>query len=122
MLFEKAEESFKAPRLCLEHQLYNSAVSRAYYAIFQTVEAALSDAGFHRKEWTHPGIQATFTNELIRRKKVYPPQFSRYINRALELRIIADYRNISISYKQGTQATRWAEEIIQQVKEKVSHG
>lgn len=122
VVLEKAEESLNAARLCLERRLYNSATSRAYYAIYQAAEAALTDAGFHRMEWSHPGLQATFTNELIRRRKVYPALFSRYINRALELRIVADYRTISISHKQSAQATQWAEDIIQRVKQRVLHG
>ena len=122
MLLEKAEESLKATKLLFDGRLYNSAASRAYYAIYQAVEVALNDAGFRRKEWSHPGLQATFSNELVQRKKLYPALFSRYINRALELRIIADYREISISQRQSAQAAQWAEEIFQQVKKKVHHG
>jgi uncharacterized protein (UPF0332 family) len=122
MMLEKAEESLKAAQFCLDRGLYNSATSRAYYAMYQAVEVALNNAGFHRSEWSHPGLQATFSNELIKRRKLYSSVFSRYINRALELRIIADYRKISISQRQGAQAARWAEEIVQQVRKKVLHG
>lgn len=122
MRFEKAEESLRAAQLCLDRRLYNSATSRAYYAIYQAVEVALNEAGFHRKEWSHSGLQATFANELVRRRKLYPSLFSRYVNRALELRIVSDYREISISHRQSTQATQWAVEILQHVKERVQHG
>lgn len=30
----KAQEALAAARLCFEHELYDSAVSRAYYAVF----------------------------------------------------------------------------------------
>ena len=66
MLLEKAKESLQAARLCLDSSLYNSATSRAYYAIFQAVEVALSNAGFHQREWSHSGLQATFSTDRER--------------------------------------------------------
>ncbi len=118
MPFEKAEESLRAAKCCFSQKLYNSATSRAYYAIYQAAQVALQKAGFSREAWSHAGLHATFTNELIHRRKLYPPVFARYLNRVMELRIIADYRGISISRKQGEQATRWAEEIFNNVRER----
>jgi uncharacterized protein (UPF0332 family) len=43
-------ESLKAAELCLRESLVNSAVSRAYYAMFQAAQVALEAAGRVRSE------------------------------------------------------------------------
>jgi hypothetical protein len=64
MQLERALESLQAAELCLEAQLVNSAVSRAYYAMFQAAQVALEAAGVARAQWSHPALQAAFTTEL----------------------------------------------------------
>lgn len=56
MELTRAIESLKAAELCLSESLVNSAVSRAYYAMFQAAQAALEAAGLVRSEWTHKGL------------------------------------------------------------------
>ena len=48
MEFDRAQESLQAAQLCLQTGLVNSAVSRAYYAMFQAAQVALEQAGFRR--------------------------------------------------------------------------
>jgi Uncharacterized conserved protein related to C-terminal domain of eukaryotic chaperone, SACSIN len=50
MELAKVEESLKAAELCYKAGLYNSSVSRAYYAMFQAAQVALEKAGFKRSE------------------------------------------------------------------------
>ncbi len=45
MEISKAQESLDAAKLCYGHKLYNSTVSRAYYAMFQAAVVALESAG-----------------------------------------------------------------------------
>jgi uncharacterized protein (UPF0332 family) len=71
MDIEKADESLKAAERCFHDGLYNSSVSRAYYSMYQAAQTALEVAGLLRTEWTHAGLQATFANELTRRRKLY---------------------------------------------------
>ena len=77
MEITKANESLKAAERCYTEGLYNSAVSRAYYSMYQAAQAALEAAGLKRAEWTHGGLQATFANELIRRQGFIPPRVTR---------------------------------------------
>ena len=60
MSLEKAEEFQKAAQRCLEEGWYNSAVNRAYYAMFQAARAALATAGIDRPWWRHGSLQAIF--------------------------------------------------------------
>ncbi|MBM4264024.1 MAG: HEPN domain-containing protein [Deltaproteobacteria bacterium] len=77
----KATESLEAAGLCYDKGLYNSAVSRAYCAMYQAAQYALERAGFKRVEWTHSGLQATFANELTRRQKLFSALWLRTLTR-----------------------------------------
>ena len=74
----KADESLKAAEHCYSEGLNNSSVSRAYYSMYQAAQTALEAAGIRRAEWTHAGLQATFANELTRRRKLYSAFRVRY--------------------------------------------
>jgi len=64
MELAEVEESLKAAELCYKAGLYNSSVSRAYYAMFQAAQVALEKAGFKRSEWSHTALRAMFGNEF----------------------------------------------------------
>jgi mannitol/fructose-specific phosphotransferase system IIA component len=82
----------------------------------------LGGAGISRSEWSHPALQASFVNELIRRRKLYSAFFGPYLNRALQLRLDADYRPKGVSLKQATQVVRWAQEFVATLTGGVAHG
>jgi uncharacterized protein (UPF0332 family) len=54
----RAQESLQVAELCLHTGLVNSAVSRAYYAMFQAAQVALEQEGIRRPAWSHPSLQA----------------------------------------------------------------
>lgn len=112
MARDRAREALQAAQLCLERNLYHSAASRAYYAMFWAAQVALARVGMVRTEWSHSSLQASFVNELIRRRKRYPALFGQHFNRILQLRLDADYRVKGISQNQAVQAVRWANEFV----------
>lgn len=122
MLLAKAKESAEAARVCFDHGYLNSSVSRAYYAMFQAAQAALDHAGFHRTEWSHAAVQAAFSNELTRRRKIYRPDLARHLVNGLEFRLTADYGDLDMTRGQATQALKWATEFLQNVEEVTRHG
>jgi uncharacterized protein (UPF0332 family) len=122
MALDRAREALEAAQACLERQLYHSATSRAYYAMFWAAQVALAHAGVRRSEWSHPALQASFVRELIRTRKRYPALLGQYFNRALQLRLDADYRFKGVSQRQATQAVHWAQEFVAAVTEETSHG
>ncbi len=122
MLLSKAEESLGAARLSFDHGYFNSSVSRAYYAMFQAAQAALAAIGLHRAEWSHAGLQATFSNELTRRRKIYPPELARYLVKSLEFRLTADYGPLDMTRGQAAQTLGWATEFLRRVTEATRHG
>ena len=90
--------------------------------MFWAAQAALANVGLSRSEWSHPALQASFVNELTRRRKIYPAVFGQHFNRALQLRLDADYRLKGASKRQATQAVLWAQEFVAAIIEEVSHG
>jgi uncharacterized protein len=122
MFLDRAREALEAAQACLERNLSHSATSRAYYAMFWAAQAALARVGIRHAEWSHPALQASFVNELIRRRKRYPALLGPYFNRALQLRLDADYRLKGVSQKQATQAVRWAQEFVTALGEEASSG
>ncbi len=122
MFLDRAREALEAAQACLERHLSHFATSRAYYAMFWAAQAALARVGIRRAEWSHPALQASFANELIRRRKQYPALLGPYFNRALQLRLDADYRLKGVSQKQATQAVRWAQEFVTALGEEAPSG
>jgi hypothetical protein len=90
--------------------------------MFWAAQVALARVGVSRSEWSHPALQASFVNELIRRRKLYSSLFGPYLNRALQLRLDADYRPKGVSLKQAAQVVRWAQEFVATLTGGVTHG
>lgn len=85
-------------------------------------QAALAHISIKRVEWSHAALQASFVSELIRRRKRYPAILGQHLNRALQLRLDADYRVKGVSQNQATQAVRWTAEFVATINTEVSHG
>jgi len=122
MEITKAIESLQAAEHCFREGLYNSCVSRAYYSMYQAAQAALEAAGLMRAEWTHGALQATFANELTRRRKIYSAFLARDLNVVQDLRHTADYRDSDVSKRQATRALAKAHEFVAQIRKGISNG
>ncbi len=103
MRLEKARESSQAAQSCLGAVVASEA------------------AGFHRDAWGHAGLQATFTTELIHRRKLYPRQLAEYLSRGLFWRNIADYGDAQIGQRRAKQLVVWARAFVGKVQEIASH-
>jgi uncharacterized protein (UPF0332 family) len=88
--------------------------------MFWAAQAALAHIGIRRSEWSHPALQASFVTELIRRRKRYPALLGQRFNRALQLRLDADYRLKGVSQSQATQTVHWAEEFVAAITAEIS--
>lgn len=122
MTFAKSKESLSAAQLCFDHNLCNSTVNRCYYAMFQAAVAALQHVGIMREAWSHPALQATFTNELVRRKKLLPAELAMYLNRTAYWRNIADYAVQDVSMKRAGQLLSWTQIMSSQIEKVIARG
>ena len=122
MELARATESLMAAELCLREGLVNSAVNRAYYAMFQAAQLALEAEGFARAEWSHKGLHSSFNQELIHHRKLYPRIFRNYLTSALTVRQAADYGEAGVSTKIARRQVRRAATFVKTLEEVISHG
>jgi len=115
---DKAESIYKAAERCFQAGLYDSCVSRSYYAMFWAAIAALERAG-HRvgQEWSHGGLLNTFSKHLVHTRKLYPALYGRRLRESYKLRSMADYERVPLGQKKAKRALKWAHEFIRKVRE-----
>ena len=90
--------------------------------MFQAGQVALESSGVTRTGWSHPGLQAAFTTELIHRRKIYPAPFRDYLSSGLGVRQAADYGRSGVSRKVAQRLTRRATTFVSAVEEVTRHG
>ena len=91
----RAQASLQAAELCLAHGLWDSAVNRSYFALFQVAICALERRRMRRREWTHKGVHSDFVQLFVRRRKLVPASFAGALPSVMHLRHIADYQQPS---------------------------
>ena len=122
MEFERAQASLQAADLCLVHGLVDSAVNRAYFALFQAAIYALERRGMRRREWTHKGVHSDFVQLFVRRRKLLPASFAGALPGVMHLRHIADYQQPGVSQVQAERAVRRAREFVTLLQREVFDG
>ena len=101
------------------HGLVDSAVNRAYFALFQAAICALERRGMRRREWTHKGVHSDFVQLFVRRRKLVPASFAGALPSVMHLRHIADYQQPGVSQVQAERAVRRARSVHQR---RADHG
>ena len=87
-MMRKANRALVAARAHVKAGDYDFASSRAYYAAFYSMEAALLERGLVFSK--HSGVMAGFAQNLIK-TGVFPKDFSKRIARLFRERQIGDY-------------------------------
>jgi uncharacterized protein (UPF0332 family) len=85
----QAEESLSAAEVLLAEGFAGYAVARAYYAMFYLAQAFLATRGLASSK--HSGVVGMFGHEFAK-SDIVPAHFHRYLIRAGELRLLADYQ------------------------------
>ncbi|NUO78996.1 HEPN domain-containing protein [candidate division KSB1 bacterium] len=116
---QKAADNLSVARYCFEHGSYDASVTRAYYAAFQAAVAALAHAGIVTEKREHKWLQANFSRELIKRRKVYPGGVLSYLSDMLNVRNIADYSEKFISAKLASRQLAKADELYKLISAEV---
>ena len=88
-LLQKAHRSIRSAKLLLADGDYDTAVSRAYYAMFYVAEALLLSKGLAYSK--HSAVIAAFGREFAK-AGVMPPEFHAHLRAAAEARNISDYQ------------------------------
>jgi uncharacterized protein (UPF0332 family) len=65
---EKAEETYEAASLLVEHGKWNSAINRLYYAAYYAISALLAKAEIETK--SHAGVKTQFLLHYVKTGKI----------------------------------------------------
>lgn len=113
-LMAKADTACSSARALLDLGDVDGASNRAYYAMFDAARAALLASGAPVEPdvgRTHSGLIGAFGNYLIKSGQV-SKDMGRLLNRAHEIRQIADYKGDSVEPADAQEMVEQAETFV----------
>lgn len=122
-LWMRALESAEAARVLLSRDLYNSAGSAAYFAMFNAARALLEEKGGIAPETIkrHSTVLRLFSDQFIR-SGVLSVELGRAFRRAAETRGIADYQEAGLDHKATEAIIADMEQFMAVCKQLFSQG
>ena len=117
--FAKAKENLTAAKICFDTGLYNACANRAYYAALQAAIAALVHNGIRKDRIDHGQVQADFSGELIKRRKIYPARLKSYLSDMRFIRDKADYTANSVSKKITERTLAKLKELVELIGKEI---
>ena len=119
-LLSKAEQAAASARLLLDSGDTDGACNRAYYAMFDAARAALLSCGIPPESArTHGGLISAFSMHLVKSGQV-SIELGKSINKAEELRLIADYKGDPIEYEDAAWVVETARGFVDAIRALVS--
>lgn len=116
----KATESLEGAESELANSRFNNCANRCYYACFQAAIAALLSADIQARSpsgiWRHQTVHAQFVEQLINRRRRYPPSLRTVLTENMKLRHEADYETDTITQKQATRALRRSRAFVNAIQ------
>lgn len=113
-LMAKADMACSSARALLDLGDVDGAANRAYYAMFDAARAALLASGAPVAPdigRTHSGLIAAFGNFLVKNGPV-SKEVGRLLNRAHEIRLVADYNGDSVEPTDAKEMVEQAETFV----------
>jgi uncharacterized protein (UPF0332 family) len=121
-LFAKAEQAATSAQLLLDSGDTDGACNRAYYAMFDAARAALLSCGIPPETArTHGGLISAFSLHLVKSGRV-PIELGKSLNKAEELRLIADYKGDLIEHEDAAWVVETAQGFVVEIRALVSAG
>jgi len=114
-LMVKAIRAAASAKLLLDSGDADGACNRAYYAMFDAARAALLVSGAPVEAEvvrTHGGLISAFSLHLVKTGRV-PVELGRGINKAEEIRLVADYKGDPVDPEQAAWAVQQAAEFVE---------
>lgn len=114
----KADECYRAARLAFDHDLWETAISRAYYGLFHLVsEVMAQNANRYEQRWNHRQLHNAFIDNFCKRGFLLSRQDGETYGLLREERLAADYGNPAFSQRRAARAMRRAEELHKKLSE-----
>jgi uncharacterized protein (UPF0332 family) len=114
VFMNKAQSALRAARLLLDNGYADDACNRAYYAMFDGARAALLVVGAPvqaEEARTHRGLISAFGQYVVKPGRL-PAGFGKALNRAHEVRLLADYSGEPVEIEQAAELVHGATEFI----------
>lgn len=118
-LLAKAIQAAASAKLLLDAGDADGACNRAYYAMFDAARAALLASGAPvpaEIAKTHSGLISAFSLHLVKSGRV-PVEFGKTLNKAEELRLIADYKGDPIESDAASWVVSEAHSFVQMMQD-----
>lgn len=113
-LMTKADTACSSARVLLDLGDVDGAANRAYYGMFDAARAALLASGAPVESdigRTHTGLIGAFGNFLVKNGPV-SKEVGRLLNRAHEIRLVADYNGDSVELADAQEMVEQAETFV----------
>ncbi len=118
-LLDKAERAAESAKILLKAGDVDGACNRAYYAMFDAARAALllkNPSVPLETIKTHGGLITSFSMHLVK-TKIVTVELGKTLNKAEDLRLIADYKGDSIEVEQAEWVVKQAAIFINAMKD-----
>mgnify|MGYP006271491409 CR=1 FL=1 len=110
-LMQKASRALASARLLLDAGDTDGACNRAYYAMFDAARAALASETSPEAARTHNALIAAFGLRLVKTGRL-PKELGRMLNRAEEVRLLADYTGGVVERQDARELLSQAEAFV----------
>ncbi len=116
----RAERYLASSRALIDLGDHESAVSRAYYAMFYAARAALRERGVDAR--THAGVVSEFGRVFVKPGEVARPHLSA-LGRALNDRLVAEYDEaVAFSARQAESLLAASEAFVREIERLLDPG
>ena len=118
---QKARAFLQDVQLCMDHGRYDSAVSRAYYAMYRAAIALLEHYGDVRPGWNHGRLEQALRRRMVSGRSLLHGRDVDELKGVYTLRITADYDDRQITAQEAQSCLADALRFITQIERIVSH-
>ena len=115
----KAQECAQGARLALEHRLWATAVSRAYYCLYHVLLEVLTAQGESapKRGWNHDVLRDRFWERYCKSGRHFNRQDGQTLNVARNSRMDADYRDVEFEGRRVRRLVDAVERLYQKAIE-----
>ena len=116
----KAEDCLLDAKILLAQQRTLGAINRAYYAVFDGIQALLLEKNASTK--THQGAHTRF-NQLFIQSGIFPIETGKTVKKVFEKRQVSDYDpDCQFDESEGVATVLLAENFLKEVKNWLNQG
>jgi len=116
-ILARAKEFLQGAEYTVQNSYFNICAVCSYATLFWAARAALAYEGLDRPTWKHSELRSKFTEELIEKRRRYPPNFGTWLSDAFVLRNAAQYDFRHPNTKKVRRMANHAKEFVQKIEE-----